>query len=121
MPRFSLTRCSLRGRSNVSTSNSSIVSWTSSGLPPPASQSGQPSRQRPVGQQTEVFSASTETDIERAFPAIAQRYLGALLVFVTGDPFFFATRKYLVALAASYAIPTIYWAREYVDQGRCER
>src|SRR6266566_546190 len=27
MPRFSLTRCSLRGRSNVSTSNSSIVSW----------------------------------------------------------------------------------------------
>jgi hypothetical protein len=72
---------------------------------------------RAIGQQTEVFSASTETDIERAFPAIAQRYLGALLVFVTGDPFFFTTRKYLVALAASYAIPTIYWAPEYVDQG----
>jgi hypothetical protein len=30
---------------------------------------------RAIGQQTEVFSASTETDIERAFPAIAQRYL----------------------------------------------
>jgi putative tryptophan/tyrosine transport system substrate-binding protein len=70
---------------------------------------------RAIGQQTEVFSAGTEIDIERAFMAIAQRHLGALLV--TGDPFFFATRKYLVALAARYAIPTIYWAREYVDQG----
>jgi ABC-type uncharacterized transport system substrate-binding protein len=70
---------------------------------------------RTIRQQTEVFRASTETDIERAFVTIAQGHLGALLV--TGDPFFFATRKYLVALAARYAIPTIYWAREYVDQG----
>jgi putative tryptophan/tyrosine transport system substrate-binding protein len=54
------------------------------------------------GQQTEVFSASTESDVDRAFAAIVQRRLGALLV--TGDPFFFATRTYLVALAASYAI-----------------
>ena len=44
-----------------------------------------------------------------------QRRLGALLV--TGDPFFFAKRNNLVALAASHAIPTIYWAREYVDDG----
>ena len=43
---------------------------------------------RTVGQQTEVFSASTETHIERAFIAIAPRHLGTLLV--TGDPFFFA-------------------------------
>jgi ABC-type uncharacterized transport system substrate-binding protein len=70
---------------------------------------------RAIGQETEVFSASTESDIERAFMAITQHRLGALLV--TGGPFFFATRRYLVELAASYAIPTIYWAREYVDQG----
>jgi putative tryptophan/tyrosine transport system substrate-binding protein len=70
---------------------------------------------RAIGQQTEVFSAGTEADIEHAFLAITQHHLGALLV--TGDPFFFATRKYLVELAASYAIPTIYWAREYVDNG----
>jgi putative ABC transport system substrate-binding protein len=70
---------------------------------------------RAIGQETEVFSADTESDIERAFKAITQHHLGALLV--TGDPFFFATRRRLVELAASYAIPTIYWAREYVDQG----
>ena len=68
-----------------------------------------------IGQQTEVFSASTESDINHAFTAIVQQRLSALLI--TGDPFFFAKRKNLVALAASHAIPTIYWAREYVDDG----
>jgi putative ABC transport system substrate-binding protein len=67
------------------------------------------------GQQTEVFSASTESDVDRAFTAIVQRRLSALLV--TGSPFFFAERNHLVALAARHAIPTIYWAREYVDGG----
>jgi putative tryptophan/tyrosine transport system substrate-binding protein len=53
---------------------------------------------RAIGQQTEIVRASTETEIERAFMAIAQRHLGALLV--TGDPFFFAARKYAKARQA---------------------
>jgi putative tryptophan/tyrosine transport system substrate-binding protein len=68
-----------------------------------------------VGQRTEVFSASTGSEIDRAFLAIEQRRPDALLV--TGDPFFFAARNHLVTLAARHAIPTMYWAREYVDGG----
>jgi putative tryptophan/tyrosine transport system substrate-binding protein len=68
-----------------------------------------------VEQRTEVFSASMGSEIDRAFLAIEQRRPDALLV--TGDPFFFAARNHLVTLAARHAIPTMYWAREYVDGG----
>jgi ABC-type uncharacterized transport system substrate-binding protein len=68
-----------------------------------------------VRQQIEVYNAIKVGDIDRAFASIVQRRLGALLV--TGDPFSFAQRDQLVALAARHAVPTIYWAREFAEGG----
>jgi putative ABC transport system substrate-binding protein len=70
---------------------------------------------RTAGQKIEVYNATRNGDIDRAFAAIAQRRLGALLV--TAEPFSFAQRDRLVALAARHAIPTIYWAREFAEGG----
>ena len=68
-----------------------------------------------VRQQIEVYNATKDGDIDRAFATIVQRRLGALLV--TGDPFSFAQHERLVALAARHAVPTIYWAREFAEGG----
>jgi putative ABC transport system substrate-binding protein len=70
---------------------------------------------RATGQKIEVYNATRNDDIDRAFAAIAQRRLGALLV--TSEPFSFAQRDRLIALAARHAIPTIYWAREFAEGG----
>jgi putative ABC transport system substrate-binding protein len=70
---------------------------------------------RATGQKIEVYNATRNGDIDRAFAAIAQRRLGALLV--TAYPLSFAHRDRLVALAARHAIPTIYWAREFAEDG----
>jgi ABC-type uncharacterized transport system substrate-binding protein len=68
-----------------------------------------------VRQQIEVYNATKDSDIDRAFETIAQRRLAALLI--TGDPFSFAQRDRLVALAARHAVPTIYWGREFAEGG----
>jgi ABC-type uncharacterized transport system substrate-binding protein len=68
-----------------------------------------------VRQQIEVYNATEDSDIDRAFGTIAQRRLAALLI--TGDPFSFAQRDRLVALAARHAVPTIYWGREFAEGG----
>jgi putative ABC transport system substrate-binding protein len=68
-----------------------------------------------VRQRIEVYNTTKDGDIDRAFATIAQRRLDALLV--TGDPFSFAQRDRLVALAARYAVPTIYWGREFAEGG----
>ena len=70
---------------------------------------------RAAGQKIEVYNTTRNDDIDQAFTAIAQRRLGALLV--TAYPFSFAQRDRLVALAARHAIPAIYWAREFVEDG----
>jgi putative ABC transport system substrate-binding protein len=36
---------------------------------------------------------------------------------VAPDPFFFAHREYLVAMAAQYAVPTLYFSREFPEAG----
>jgi hypothetical protein len=59
--------------------------------------------------------AGTERQIEEAFTDLAQQGVGAL--FVGGDPFFFAQRNQIAALAARYAIPASYYAREFVAVG----
>ena len=63
----------------------------------------------------EVLTASTELDLEAAFAAMVKRQAGALVVMP--DPLFFARREQLVALAAHYAVPTIYPAREFTESG----
>ncbi len=68
-----------------------------------------------LGVQVEVVNARTEIDIERAFAAIAGQRAAGLLV--GDDPFLLGQRDQLVRLAARYAIPTIYFSREFVDAG----
>jgi putative tryptophan/tyrosine transport system substrate-binding protein len=46
---------------------------------------------------------------------MVKRQAGALVVMP--DPLFFARREQLVALAARYAVPTIYPAREFIEIG----
>ena len=68
-----------------------------------------------VGQRVHILTASSDAEIERAFAAIAEVRAAALLV--GNDPFFRTRRDTIVALAARYAIPTIYEARDYAVAG----
>jgi ABC-type uncharacterized transport system substrate-binding protein len=68
-----------------------------------------------IGQHTRIFDAGTERDIDRAFAAIAQQRIRALVV--GADPFFLNERNKLVALAARHAVPTIYGDREHTEAG----
>jgi putative ABC transport system substrate-binding protein len=68
-----------------------------------------------IGRRLEVLTASTEGDLEAAFTTMVRRQAGALIVMP--DPLFFARREQLVMLAARYAVPTIYPAREFTENG----
>ena len=70
---------------------------------------------RALGLHIGIFNASSESEIDAAFVAIAQQRLGALVV--GNDPFFFSRREQLVALAARHAIPVVYDLREFADAG----
>jgi putative ABC transport system substrate-binding protein len=69
---------------------------------------------RESGQQISVLNASSESDIDNAFTALAQRG-GALIV--STDPFFVSRFHQIVVLAAYHKIPTIYDRREFVAAG----
>jgi ABC-type uncharacterized transport system substrate-binding protein len=62
-----------------------------------------------------ILKASTEADLEAAFATAAQQLAGGLLV--TGDVFFVRQRRKLVSLAAQYALPTLYFVRQFTDVG----
>jgi putative ABC transport system substrate-binding protein len=68
-----------------------------------------------LGRRLEVLKASTERDLEAAFTTMVTRQVGALVVMA--DPFFFLRRAQLIALAARYALPTIYPARNFTVDG----
>jgi putative tryptophan/tyrosine transport system substrate-binding protein len=68
-----------------------------------------------IGRRLEVLTASTERDLEAAFTGMVKHQAGALVVMA--DPLFFAQREQLVALAARYALPTIYPARAFTEKG----
>jgi putative ABC transport system substrate-binding protein len=68
-----------------------------------------------VGVALQRFRASNDDEIEQAFQAMARAGLAALAII--GDPFFDTRRQKLVALAAHYAIPTIYHFPEYAQAG----
>jgi putative ABC transport system substrate-binding protein len=70
---------------------------------------------RAGGQQILVLNAGSERDFDTAFAALAQQDVGALLV--AGDGFFRSRINQIVALAARYAVPASYNAREYVEAG----
>ena len=70
---------------------------------------------RGASQQLLLLRASTEEDIDAAFAMAAER--GAKGLLVAADPFMLSRRERLVVLAARYAIPAIYEAREYATTG----
>ena len=70
---------------------------------------------RDLGLQLQNADASTERDIDAAFESFAQRKVGA--VYVGNDPFFFAQRAKMIALAARHALPASYYSREFVVAG----
>jgi putative ABC transport system substrate-binding protein len=64
----------------------------------------------------EVMTASSERELQTAFAAMVQKQIGGLIVGV--DPFFFGTRRALIAaLAIRHAIPTIYNNRSFPTAG----
>jgi putative tryptophan/tyrosine transport system substrate-binding protein len=70
---------------------------------------------RALGKQVHIVTASREGEIGTAFGDVVKHGAGALLV--APDPFFFARREHLVALAAHHAVPAIYFAREFPEAG----
>ena len=70
---------------------------------------------RALGLEVPVFHASTPEDIESAFAALDALRAGGLLI--GADAFLFSRRDQLVALAARYAMPTVYPWREAVLAG----
>jgi putative ABC transport system substrate-binding protein len=68
-----------------------------------------------IGQQLITFDVSSDRDIETAFATLIQRGASALLV--GAGAYFNAKRETIIALAARYAIPTMYLQREAVVAG----
>ena len=64
-----------------------------------------------IGVEIQMLHAATEGEIDSAFASLAQARTQALLV--TDDIFFNDRTTQLVALAARYAVPTVYSIREF--------
>jgi putative ABC transport system substrate-binding protein len=68
-----------------------------------------------VGVKVQVLEARTDRDLDAAFASLVQTRTGA--VFVSTDLFFNNRIEQIIALAARYAIPTMYTLREFVVAG----
>jgi putative ABC transport system substrate-binding protein len=67
------------------------------------------------GLPVEILHASTDHELVAALSGLLKRP-GAVLL-VTVDGFFFNRRALIVTLAARYALPTVYYSREYAEVG----
>src|SRR5262245_46850038 len=70
---------------------------------------------RALGKQVHIVSAGRESEIDTAFGDLMKYRTGALMV--APDPFLFARREHLVALAARHAVPAMYFSREFPEAG----
>ena len=68
-----------------------------------------------LGLQTDILRVSSDQEIDTAFATLVELKANALLVIP--DPSFLARLDKFVQLAARYAVPTIYYSREYVAAG----
>jgi putative tryptophan/tyrosine transport system substrate-binding protein len=68
-----------------------------------------------IKRQIYIARANAESEIETAFATLAHQSVGALLV--AADPLFASQSDQLVALAARYKLPTIYFQREIAEMG----
>jgi putative ABC transport system substrate-binding protein len=74
-----------------------------------------PEAARALGVQVRILNASTAPDIDAAFAGLAQMRADAVLV--ATDPFFFIRANQIVALAARYSVPALYFRREFTAAG----
>jgi len=70
---------------------------------------------RALGLDLQLAKASEPNDLGEVFKGIVDRQISALLV--GADPLFGSSVEQIVALAARYRIPTVYYRREFVDAG----
>jgi putative ABC transport system substrate-binding protein len=68
-----------------------------------------------AGLQLMILRAGADQEIDAAFETIVRARVPALAI--GADPFFDTRRTKLVALAAQYAVPTMYQFREFVTSG----
>ena len=68
-----------------------------------------------IGQQLLILNVSSERDLDAAFATLEQREAKALIV--NADPVFFSLREQIIALVARYAVPAIYYTREFPMTG----
>lgn len=70
---------------------------------------------RAKGKEVHVLHASNREEIDAAFAALPALKVGALLLIP--DPLFQSSRSQVIALAARYSLPTIYYTGTYVASG----
>jgi putative ABC transport system substrate-binding protein len=68
-----------------------------------------------LGRRSVILNASSEHDLNVIFATLEQQQVNALLV--NGDNLFISLRDQLAALAARYAVPTMYGERQYAVAG----
>ena len=70
---------------------------------------------RMLNRQLDILNVANDTDIDKAFSALAERGDGA--VTITADPFMNSHRHQIVALAARYKLPAFFYSREQAVAG----
>lgn len=70
---------------------------------------------RTLGVGLEIVNASQPGDLEKAFATLTERRVGGLVV--SADPLFGSVSTQVIERAASHRIPTIYYRREFADEG----
>src|SRR5262249_3300931 len=68
-----------------------------------------------IGRKTKVLQAATEAQLDTAMATLRQLQADALLV--ATDPFFFTHAQQIIALASRYAVPALYFRREFAANG----
>jgi putative ABC transport system substrate-binding protein len=68
-----------------------------------------------IGLPLEILRASADRELEVAFASLGQKPGVALML--GGDPSFTSRRAQITALAARFAVPTMYVAREFAEAG----
>ena len=70
---------------------------------------------RALDKQIHIATASTESEIDAAFGSLVERRVDAVMVGV--DPFFVSRRGRFIALATRYAVPVMYFSRDFTADG----
>jgi putative ABC transport system substrate-binding protein len=71
---------------------------------------------RTMGRQILITHAATENEIDAAFASLVQQRARAVIL-GGGDTFFRVRRNQIVALAAHYNIPAMYYVRQFAETG----